>query len=276
MMPLQKKPKESPDPYFLKIDRILIQYGKSTHRSVRRMLLNRSVILNGEIVTSTSQLVDTRNDRLFINGEQVPLTPHIYLMLNKKQDTVCSTVSGMLHTSVLEQFPPQMLNPPNLPPLHLVGRLDADTEGLLLLTTDGHFSHFLTDPEKHIPKTYLVYLRDYVPPEERERYIKEFQQGVTVPPATKSPSFTTKPAELEWIEDDGKYCTITGDDFTTCTVTITEGKFHQVKRMFLAMGNEVIFLKRIAMGNLFLDENLLPGQYRPLSDQELSELQGMV
>lgn len=271
-MPLQKKPKESPDPYFLKIDRILIQYGKSTHRSVRRMLLNRSVILNGEIVTSASQLVDTRNDVLYINGEQVPLTPHIYLMLNKEQDTVCSTVSGMLHTSVLEQFPPQILNPQNLPPLHLVGRLDADTEGLLLLTTDGHFSHFLTDPEKHIPKTYLVYLRDYVPPKDRERYIKEFQKGVKVPPATKSPSFTTKPAELKWMDSEDKYCTLTGADFTTCILTITEGKFHQVKRMFLAMGNEVIFLKRIAMGTLYLDENLLPGQYRPLSDLELSEL----
>ena len=151
MTPSQKKPKEYPDPYILKLERVLIQNGKTTHRSVRRLLLNGAVTLNGETVTSTSQPVDTRNDLLCINGEQVPLTPHIYLMLNKEQDTVCSTVSGMLHTSVLAKFPPQMLNPPNLPPMHLVGRLDADTEGLLLLTTDGHFSHFLTDPEKHIP-----------------------------------------------------------------------------------------------------------------------------
>lgn len=276
MMPLQKKPKELPDPYIQKIERLLIQYGKSTHRSVRRMLQTGTVCVNGQTVTSPSHPFDTRNDVLSVDGQQVPVSPHIYLMLNKEQDTVCSTVSGMLHTSVLERFPEQILHPDNLPPLHLVGRLDADTEGLLLLTTDGVFSHLLTDPEKHIPKTYLVYLRDYVLPTDRERYIKEFRQGVTVPPATKSPSFTTKPAELTWTDDDGKYCTITGAEFTTCTLTITEGKFHQVKRMFLAMGNEVIFLKRIAMGNLFLDENLLPGQYRSLSDGELSDLQGIL
>lgn len=276
MMPLPKKPKESVNPYLLKIERILIQNGKSTHRSVRRMLLNGEVTVNGKTITSTSHLVDTKNDILCIKGERVSLTPHIYLMLNKEQDKVCSTVSGMLHTSVLAQFSPEILNPPDLPGLHIVGRLDADTEGLLLLTTDGHFSHFLTDPEKHIPKTYLVYLRDYVTHDERERYIEEFKQGVTVPPATKSPSFTTKPAELKWIESDDKYCTLTGADFTTCILTITEGKFHQVKRMFLAMGNEVIFLKRIAMGNLYLDESLLPGQYRPLSDIELSELMELI
>lgn len=274
MTPLPKRPKELPDPYSLKIERILIQYGKSTHRSVRRLLLSGKVSLNGKTVTSTSQAVDTRNDRLIIDGEEIPLMPHIYIMLNKEQDTVCSSVSGMLHKSVLARFPPQVLNPPNLPPLHITGRLDADTEGLLILTTDGNLSHYLTDPEKHISKTYLVFLRDYVPPADRERYIREFQKGVTVPPATKSPSFTTKPAELEWVGDDDIYCTLSGDDFTTCRVSVTEGKFHQIKRMFLAMGNEVVFLKRIAMGGLFLDQSLLPGQYRPLTDGELSILRG--
>ena len=148
--------------------------------------------------------------------------------------------------------------------LHSVGRLDIDTEGLLILTTDGKLSHRLTDPTTHIPN-----LRNAVSEEEQKHYVSLFSKGLWLEAEKKSAAFVTKPAVLHWLDNEDEYCTIYGADFTICTLTLTEGKFHQVKRMFKAVGNEVIFLKRIAMGALFLDASLHPGQWRPLKDEEL-------
>ena len=171
---------------------------------------------------------------------------------------------------------PKYLHPDGLGKLHTVGRLDIDTEGLLILTTDGLFSHRLTIPESHVSKTYLVYLRDYCDEKTRAAYAETFAKGLYLEKEKHGAEFLSKPAELIWLDEENEYCNLVSSnakiDFNICLLTISEGKFHQVKRMFAAVGNEVIFLKRISIGNLKLDSSLLPGQYRPLTDEELEGL----
>ena len=171
---------------------------------------------------------------------------------------------------------PKYLHPDELGKLHTVGRLDIDTEGLLILTTDGLFSHRLTLPESHVSKTYLVYLRDYCDEKTRVAYADAFARGLYLEKEKHGSEFLSKPATIDWLDGENEYCNLVSSgphvDFNICLLTISEGKFHQVKRMFSAVGNEVIFLKRISIGNLKLDASLLPGQYRPLTDEELEGL----
>ncbi len=259
-------------PYTFRLDELFVRQGMSTFRSVRRLLQAKNVTVNGQRVTEASFPLNTMTDSVAIDGTPFPIRPDVYIMMNKPQDTVCTSDEGW-HHRVFELVDQSLLHPQNLGQLHAAGRLDLDTEGLLLLTTDGKLSHYITSPQTHIPKTYLVYLRNQCSPQEREQYAKEFKDGIFLPPQKKSAAFTAKSAELTWIdESQNPYCTLIGADFTVCTLKITEGKFHQVKRMFEAVGNEVIFLKRIAMGSLFLDSKLLPGQYRFLNEEELKLL----
>ena len=134
-----------------------------------------------------------------------------------------------------------------------VGRLDKDTEGLLVLTNDGKMAHELLSPKKHVPKRYYVELQKTLSQEEA----RILENGVELE------TFTTKPAKVEFITEDKVY------------IIISEGKYHQVKRMFKCVGNRVLFLKRTGMGNLGLDENLAPGEYRELTSDELELLQGL-
>ena len=184
---------------------------------------------------------------------------HIYLMLNKPFGTVCTTVSDS-HQTVFDLIDDKYKNNSAAGNLHSVGRLDLDTEGFVLLTTDGKMTHRLTAPESHIAKTYLVHLRDFVDETKRRKYAEAFAHGVHIAPEKKAKAAMTAPAVLEWLEE---------SDITACRLTITEGKFHQVKRMFSAMGNEVVYLKRIAIGSLFLDSALKTGEYRELRADEL-------
>ena len=260
----------------LRLDELFVKQGLSTYRRTRRYLQEHEVLVNSERVLEAGFVIDVRHDELCIDGSVYPLQSEIYLMMNKRQDTVCTTDEGW-HERVFESIDERFLHPKGLGKLHAVGRLDLDTEGLLLLTTDGKLSHRLTDPKTHSSKTYLVYLRDYCSPEDRIRYTEIFSKGVKVAPEKKSPEFTAEPAVLTWYDENNiceieKYCTIFGAEMTFCTLTVTEGKFHQVKRMFRAMGNEVIFLKRIAIGSLRLDPSLLPGEYRELTEREIENL----
>jgi len=237
------------------------------------MLRNKNVTLNGKRINEAGVLVDTRHDVLCVDGEPVKLIPDLYFMMNKRQGTVCTSSEGQ-NTRIWADVDSKFLHPEGLGKLHTVGRLDIDTEGLLILTTDGLFSHRLTDPSSHIDKTYLVYLRDYCDENKRQAYVDAFAKGVYMEKEKHGAAFTSEPAELVWMEKENEYCNLVSPDveidFNICLLTISEGKFHQVKRMFGAMGNEVIFLKRISTGKLKLDPNLLPGQYRPMTDEELA------
>ena len=142
----------------------------------------------------------------------------------------------------------------------MVGRLDIDTEGLLIFTTDGTMTHRLTSPKSHISKKYLVTLRDVVVAENQKEIVEQFLQGITIAPEGDDGEYLCKSAILEWISEN------------QCYLTITEGRYHQVKRMMAAVGNQVIALKRVAMGELLLDSSLEPGAYRELTAEELALL----
>ena len=187
--------------------------------------------------------------------------PHIYLMMNKLLGAVCATASDShptVYSLLDDDKKKQASSAPRGCRLHTVGRLDANSSGLLLLTTDGRFSHHITAPESAIKKTYLVTLKTPVEtPAEQEDYIKKNAAGLTLPPDHKAPEQDSAPAHLEWLSA------------TQCRITVTEGKFHEVRRIFLALGNEVIALHRLSIGSLQLDQNLAPGQYRELTQEEI-------
>ncbi len=176
--------------------------------------------------------------------------------MHKPAHFVCShfsdshkTVYTLINNSLLSQIEASGQT------LHTVGRLDADTEGLLILTTDGNLSHFLASPESKIEKTYFARLKTPVPAESQLEYAKKFSSGVILPAEKKSPEETSAPAVLKWLSA------------TECEVTVTEGKFHEVRRLFLAVGNEVEYLKRISFGNFALSsQNLALGEYKILRD----------
>ena len=188
--------------------------------------------------------------------------PHIYLMMNKPLGAVCATASDShptVYSFLDDDKKKQASSAPRGCRLHTVGRLDAESSGLLLLTTDGRFSHHITAPESAIKKTYLVTLKTPVTaPEQQSTYSTACAAGITLPPDRKAPEDHSAPAHLEWLSA------------TQCRITVTEGKFHEVRRIFMALGNEVIALHRLSIGNLQLDANLAPGKWRELTVQEVN------
>lgn len=186
-----------------------------------------------------------------------------YFLMNKKSGFVCSTVSDRRQT-VYVAFPKDILAEENGAKLHSVGRLDADTEGLLLFTNDGKLSDFLTRPQNKIEKTYLVGLKNSVSSSEQKNYAKKAENGLVLPPEKKAGEQKSGGAKIDWLNEN------------ECKITLTEGKFHEVKRIFRALGNEVVFLRRIKMAGLFLDESLKPGEYRTLNESEIETLYAML
>ena len=186
-----------------------------------------------------------------------------YFLMNKKSGFVCSTVSDRRQT-VYVAFPKDILADENGAKLHSVGRLDADTEGLLLFTNDGKLSDFLTRPQNKIEKTYLVGLKNSVSSSEQKNYAKKAENGLVLPPEKKAGEQKSGGAKIDWLNEN------------ECKITLTEGKFHEVKRIFPALGNEVVFLRRIKMAGLVLDESLKPGEYRTLTESEIEALYAML
>ena len=179
--------------------------------------------------------------------------------MNKCQDVVCSSKDG-LHRTVFDLLDEEDNHSFMGGDLHCTGRLDIDTEGLLLLTTDGTLTHKLISPKSEISKKYAITLRDSVNSENQQKYISACKTGIEIAPEGKEAGFISLPATLEFSSDN------------TCFLTITEGKYHQVKRMIAALGNEVIFLKRVSIGPLELDESLKPGEYRELTSEEINAI----
>lgn len=186
-----------------------------------------------------------------------------YFLMNKKSGFVCSTVSDRRQT-VYEAFTKDILADENGAKLHSVGRLDADTEGLLLFTNDGKLSDFLTRPQNKIEKTYLVGLKNSVSSSEQKNYAKKAENGLVLPPEKKAGEQKSGGAKIDWLNEN------------ECKITLTEGKFHEVKRIFRALGNEVVFLRRIKMAGLVLDESLKSGEYRTLTESEIEALYAML
>ena len=234
----------------LRIDKMLSNSGVSSRKQIKQDAKKGFIEVNGIIERDSSKIIDTENDEIKYNGEIIKYTPFIYLMMNKPVGVVSATedrhdktVIDLLKSedSFYKPFP--------------VGRLDKDSEGLLLITNDGQLAHDLLSPKKHVDKTYYVEVEEEVTGED----VKTFEEGVLL----KEDNYKTLPAKLQIIESG--YPSI-------CLVTIREGKFHQIKRMFNAVNNDVIYLKRLSMGKLKLDETLKAGQYRHLTEDEMRSL----
>ena len=223
--------------------------GNGSRKEVRQLLKNGAVRVNGETVKSPAANINTDTDEVLLLGEPVIYREFIYLMMNKPQgilsateDTRDKTVIDIL-SSEFRHFQP-----------FPVGRLDKDTEGFLLLSNDGKLAHELLSPKKNVPKTYYAHIAGEV----TEMDVERFQDGVTL-----DDGYVTKPGQLHIIKS---------GDTSEIELTITEGKFHQVKRMFEAVGKKVVYLKRLSMGPLSLDETLPLGSYRELTIEEVDLL----
>lgn len=242
-----------------RLDKILAHEGIATRKGVRKILRVCQVTVNGQTVTDPGLNVNPDKDQIAIDGEVLNLRKNFYLMMNKPKDVVSANKDG-LHQTVFDLLDERFHTPYLEENLHLVGRLDIDTEGLLLFTTDGAMTHRLTSPKTHQPKSYLVHLRDAVNSDGQSKIADDFKKGIDVPAEGNEAAFVAKPAEIQWKGE------------TECVLTISEGKFHQVKRMFAAEQNEVIYLKRLSIGSLKLDSSLALGQYRELTDEEIEGL----
>ena len=257
-----------------RIDKVLAHHGYGTRKDVKKLLRTACVTLNGKQIFDPATHIDLVKDTLAIDGESISLQHDIYLMMNKCKDVVCANRDGE-HSTVFDLIAPELRHPFMGGELHHVGRLDIDTEGLLILTTDGALTHRMISPKTHIPKTYAVRLRDSKDEKTRAHYTEQFAKGLHIPHEGNEPEFDAQSAELRWLSDDAASIdetTVKNAAGCDCLLTIYEGKFHQVKRMFAAVGSEVIYLKRVAMGALNLDATLPLGAYRELTEEELNLL----
>lgn len=235
----------------MRLDKYLADMGEGTRQEVKKYIRRGSVTVNGELVRSPERKVDER-DQVCLDGRKVSYAAEEYFMLNKPAGVVSATEDKRDRT-VLD-----LIREKKRKDLFPVGRLDKDTEGLLLITNDGALSHRLLSPRHHVDKTYYVEVQGHVTEENRAA----FQRGVNI--GTEEEPLVTMPARLEILE--------AGQSLSRVRLTIREGKFHQVKRMFLSQGMEVSYLKRESMGSLRLDDSLAPGEYRPLTEHEIKRL----
>ncbi|MCR4952922.1 MAG: rRNA pseudouridine synthase [Treponema sp.] len=296
-----------------RIDKILSHQGFGSRKDVKKLLRSSEVLVNGQRIFDSASQLDPEKDLLTVDGEEISLMANRYIMMNKIMHTISANKDG-LHQTVFDLLSPDLRTPYLEEKLHLVGRLDMDTEGLLLFTTDGELTHRLISPKSHICKTYFCVLEHPESDEHKEEIERLFKKGIEVGPEDNEAGFKCEPAEIKWASeeeytlhtkkssvletlektgllDEGKKLSKNDSPAETVSptknqnnqfplnpqnqvalLTIYEGKYHQVKRMFAAVGNKVIFLKRISMGGLNLDNELEPGKYREVSEEELELL----
>jgi len=223
--------------------------GYGTRKEVKQLLKQKGVTVDGEVVKDSSMHVNPDSQEVSVFGERVQYTEFLYLMMNKPPGVISATEDNFDRT-VIDLLDPLAQHFKPFP----VGRLDKDTEGLLLITNDGQLAHNLLSPKKHVPKTYYAKIDGEV----TQSDIEAFQRGVEL-----DDGYVTKPGELIILSSGSK---------SEIELTIQEGKFHQVKRMFESVGKKVTYLKRLSMGSLRLDESLNLGDYRELTVEELNGL----
>lgn len=250
-----------------RLDKILANMGLGTRSEVKKAVKQGRVTVNGNVVKDSGRHIDPGTDFIVFDEEPVQYRKYVYLMMHKPQGVISATMDVQERT-VLDLLDPQYAAFSLFP----AGRLDKDTEGLLLLTNDGDLAHRLLSPRKHVDKTYYVELDGSVDREAAE----QFRQGVAL-----DGGYKTKPAELVLLPIDASGREPSGNtgafaekseetrESRKVLVTLTEGKYHQVKRMFQAVGREVIYLKRLSMGSLQLDESIPAGGYRELTAEEI-------
>lgn len=233
-----------------RLDKVLSNLGYGTRKEVKALAKDGAIEVDGSIIKDSGMKIDPNICKIRVSGELVNYRKYIYLMMNKPDGVVSATFDNYDET-VIDLLDPehQVFNP------FPVGRLDKDTVGLLLLTNDGELNHRLISPKWHVDKVYYAEIDKVVD----EKDIEAFEKGITL-----DDGYKCMPAKLEILQADS--------DGSKVKVTIQEGKFHQVKRMFQSRDKSVVYLKRIKFGPLDLDINLIEGGYRELSEKEVEIL----
>ena len=232
----------------IRLDKYLADMGCGTRSQVKREIAGGSVMVNGAPARRPEDKIDTEKDSVVFRGSPVGYVEYEYFMLNKPAGVVSATEDRKERT-VLD-----LIDARQRKDLFPVGRLDKDTEGLLLITNDGEMAHRLLSPKKHVDKVYYARVAGRI----TEEHVKLFAEGVDI--GDEKP---TLPAELT---------VLSSGEISEIELVIREGRFHQVKRMFQAAGGEVTYLKRLRMGSLVLDGELEPGEYRKLTEEEVRAL----
>ncbi len=257
---------------FMRLDKFLSEMLYGTRSEVKKTIRSGLVTVNGTAITKPELKIDELSDIICVGGEEVLYSKYVYYMMYKPAGYISATKDNSQKT-VIDLLKKNMGNIKN--GVFPVGRLDIDTEGLLLLTNDGNLAHMLLSPVKHVEKAYYLIADGII----TEEAIKQLEEGIDIGDDTQ-----TLPARIENIKacqfkELGEYeqgiiakshdaRKISDDIFTSMELVLHEGRYHQVKRMVKAAGSQVLYLKRIRMGTLLLDEKLAPGQCRKLTDEE--------
>lgn len=234
----------------MRLDKLLSNLKYGTRSEIKKIIKDKHVRVNEKVIKTPSLHIDPQKDVIKIFNQVIKYQEFIYLMLNKPNDVISATVDP-LHKTVVDLLNEQDRRYEPFP----CGRLDLDTEGLIILTNDGSFAHRIMHSKKDINKKYYVEVKEKL----SQKDVVLFINGLEIKDGKKE-WFKTSPATLEIIDD------------KKATVSLNEGKFHQVKRMFLKINNEVTYLKRVQIGKLKLDDQLEFGQYRELTPSELQLL----
>lgn len=233
----------------MRLDKYLVHVGYGTRSMAQKVVKSKKVRVNGHIIIKPETTIDAETSIVEVDGQQMDYKEFYYFILNKPGGYITATEDNREQT-VLDLLESRDQNKGVFP----VGRLDKDTEGLLVLTNDGKMAHSLLSPKRHVDKVYYAKVLGQM----EEQDIERFASGITLNDGT-----TYEPGKLE---------IITSGDESEIYVTIREGKFHQVKRMVQAVGKEVIYLKRIKMGGLSLPNDIDLGSYRQMTEEEINLL----
>lgn len=235
----------------VRLDKYLTDMGKGSRSQVKQWIKNGCVSVDGRTEKQSARKLVPGENEVCLNKEPVTYVTYEYIMLHKPAGCICATEDDRERTVLDYVKEEDCLRRKKLFP---VGRLDKDTEGLVLLTNDGELAHNLLSPRKHVEKEYFVRLRDEINPTDMKRFVDGLDIG---------DEKMTLPARIQYADSDDK---------RSVCVWIKEGRYHQIKRMFVACGNEVVYLKRLKMGSLELDETLGLGEYRHLTQTEIQQL----
>ncbi len=229
----------------IRLDKALSHMGLGSRKEVKEYIRKGYIVVNGEVIKSDDFKINPDEDEIIIDGESFKYDEYVYLMLNKPEGVISATEDTRYETVVdlCSEYRKYGIFP--------VGRLDIDTTGLLILTNDGELAHKLLSPKYHVFKKYYVKFKGVF----KDSYVDDFSRGIVL-----EDGYKCMPAKVELIRESEAY------------VWIREGKFHQVKRMFLSLNMEVVGLERVSFGKIDLDNTLLSGQYRKLSEEEIDLL----
>ncbi len=230
-----------------RLDKFLSAQLNISRSDAKELIKKRLVTVNGAVGKLYDMKIDPGNDKIAAEGKEIVYRRHIYIMMNKPQGVICSSRGGRFPT-VLELVPEEMKREGLFP----AGRLDKDTEGFVLITDDGAFAHNILSPRKHVEKVYFARLEK----EAEENYIPLFESGMKIDGGD-----VCLPAKIQILENKKEVL-----------ISVRQGMYHQIKRMAEAAGNKVLYLKRIRIGGLELDENLAPGECREILHKEIENI----